>query len=142
MSGADLHNVLISMYQALSMTWPLGETLDSRGFMQHASLPGIVIICVTPCRSLTTGERAVVGEELILPLSALGERLPLTRISQLPPPWTSTIQADPMYLGARSISSVLSNLLIPNSDYIPNMHNRYQMYTNDTQQQLTEGGTS
>ena len=62
------------------------------------SLPCIVIVCVTPCRSLKTGERAVMGEELILPLSALGERFPLTRISQLPPPWTSLIQPSPLYL--------------------------------------------
>ena len=61
-------------------------------------LPGMVIVCVTPCRSMTTGETAVMGEELILPLSALGERSPLTRTSQLPPPWTSVIQAFPVYL--------------------------------------------
>ena len=34
----------------------------------------------------------MVGEELILPLSALGERFPLTRTVQDPPPWTSPIQ--------------------------------------------------
>ena len=50
------------------------------------SLPGIVIVCITLCCSLKTGETAVVGEELILPSSALGERLPLTRTSQLPLP--------------------------------------------------------
>jgi len=49
-------------------------------------LPGIVTVCVVPCRSRRTGGTAVVGEELILPLSALGERSPLTRISQTPPP--------------------------------------------------------
>ena len=58
----------------------------------------MVIVCVTPCRSLTTGETAVVGDELILPLSALGDRSPFTRISQFPPPWTSVIQAPPVYL--------------------------------------------
>ena len=58
----------------------------------HDSLPGMVIVCVAPCRNLRTGETAVVGEELILPSSALGERFPLTRTSQLPPPWTSGIQ--------------------------------------------------
>ena len=40
----------------------------------------------------------MVGEELILPLSDLGERFPLTRISQLPPPLTSAIHALPMNL--------------------------------------------
>ena len=62
------------------------------------TLPGIVIVCVTPCRSVRTGGTAVVGEELILPLSALRARLPLTRISQFPPPWTSVIHAFPVYL--------------------------------------------
>ena len=66
--------------------------------LMNVLLPGIFIVCVTPCRSLTTGETAVVGEELILPLSALGEMSPLTRTSQLPPPWTSEIQAFPVYL--------------------------------------------
>ena len=63
-------------------------------------LPGMVIVCVTPCRSMTTGETAVMGEVLILPLSALGERLPFTRISQeaLSPAWTRVIQANPVYL--------------------------------------------
>ena len=55
-------------------------------------------MCVTPCRSLTTGETAVVGEELILPLSALGDRSPLIRISQPPPPWTSVVQVPPVNL--------------------------------------------
>ena len=53
------------------------------------------IVCVVPCRSLTTGgTAAVVGDELILPLSALGEKLPFTRtsMSALPPAWTSVIQ--------------------------------------------------
>ena len=45
-------------------------------------LPGIVIVCVVPCRSRRTGGTAVVGEELILPLSALGVKSPLTRTSQ------------------------------------------------------------
>ena len=63
-----------------------------------SSLPGMVIVCVAPCRSLKTGETAVVGEELILPLSDLGVRFPLTRTSQLPPPWTSVIQLPPVYL--------------------------------------------
>ena len=61
-----------------------------------AFLPGILIVCVTPCRSRNTGETAVVGEELILPLSDLGERSPLTRTSQLPPPLTSEIQQQPV----------------------------------------------
>ena len=61
----------------------------------HLDRPGMVMVCVAPCRSLKTGETAVVGEELILPLSALGERLPLTRTSQPPPPWTSEIQQQP-----------------------------------------------
>ena len=61
-------------------------------------IPGTVKLCVTPCCSLTTGETAVVGEVLILLLSALGERSPLTRISQLPPPWTSEIQLLPVNL--------------------------------------------
>ena len=67
-------------------------------------LPGIVIVCVTPCRSLNTGETAVVGDELILPLSALGERSPLTRTSQeaLPPAWTSVIQQQVEYLIMKS----------------------------------------
>ena len=55
-------------------------------------LPGMVMECIAPCPSLRMGETAVVGEELILPLSDLGERFPLTRTSQLPPPWTSEIQ--------------------------------------------------
>ena len=69
-------------------------------FLHIFSLPGMVIVCVAPCRSLKTGETAVVGEELILPLSGLGERFPLTRTSQLalPPPWTSVIQSPPVYL--------------------------------------------
>ena len=61
-------------------------------------LPGIVTVCVVPCRSRRTGGTAVVGEELILPLSALGERSPLTRISQPPPPWTNPIQSPPVNL--------------------------------------------
>ena len=61
-------------------------------------IPGKIKLCVTPCRSLTTGETAVVGEELILLLSALGERSPLTRISQSLPPWTSVIQSPPVNL--------------------------------------------
>ena len=40
----------------------------------------------------------MVGEELILPLSALGERFPLTRTSQLQPPETRSIQQVPLYL--------------------------------------------
>ena len=56
------------------------------------SSPGMVIVWVTPCRSLKTGNSAVMGEELTLPLSGLGERFPLTRTSQLPLPWTSVIQ--------------------------------------------------
>ena len=52
----------------------------------YTFLPGILIICVPPCRSRNTGEIAVVGEELIFPLSALGERSPLTRTAQDPPP--------------------------------------------------------
>ena len=67
-------------------------------FLHIFSVPGMVIVCVAPCRSLKTGETAVVGEELILPLSGRGERFPLTRTSQLPPPWTSEIQAPPVYL--------------------------------------------
>ena len=35
---------------------------------------------------------------MILPLSVLGERFPLIRTSQLPPPWTSEVHAPPMYL--------------------------------------------
>ena len=64
------------------------------------SLPGIVKVCVTPCRSLRTGGTAVVGEELIFPLSALGVKFPLTRISQPAelPAWTSVIQLLPVYL--------------------------------------------
>ena len=62
------------------------------------TVPGIVIVCVMPCRSVRTGGTAVVGEELILPLSALRARLPLTRISHLPPPWTNEIHAFPVYL--------------------------------------------
>ena len=62
------------------------------------SLPGIVMVCVAPCRSRKTGCSAVIGEELILPLSDLGERFPLTRTSQLPPPWTSVIQQQVAYL--------------------------------------------
>ena len=58
----------------------------------------MVIVCVAPCRSLKTGETAVVGEELILPLSGRGERLPLTWTSQLPLPWTSVIQQQLAYL--------------------------------------------
>ena len=38
------------------------------------------------------------GEELILPLSGLGERFPLTRISHLSPPLTSSIHALPVNL--------------------------------------------
>ena len=61
---------------------------------KYSSLPGMVIVCVAPCCSLKTGKTAVVGEELILPLSGLRERFPLTRTSQraLLPPWTSEIQ--------------------------------------------------
>ena len=62
--------------------------------------PGMVIVCVTPCRSLITGETAVIGEELILPLSGLGERPPLTRTShpELSPPSTSLAQLLPLNL--------------------------------------------
>ena len=69
-------------------------------------IPGKVKLCVTPCRSLTTGETAVLGEELILPLSALGERSPLTRISQSLPPWTSVIQSPPVNLHNQEIHVV------------------------------------
>ena len=75
-------------------------------------LPGIVIVCVVPCRSRRTGGTAVVGEELILPLSALGARLPLTRISQFPPPWTNLIHAPPVNLhNARRWGEKLNELL-------------------------------
>ena len=66
--------------------------------MHSCFLPGILIVCVVPCCSRRTGGTAVVGEELILPLSALGERFPLTRISQPPSPWTNEIQLPPWYL--------------------------------------------
>ena len=52
------------------------------------TLPGIVIVCVAPCRSVRTGGTAVVGEELILPLSDLGVKSPLTRTSQSALPFT------------------------------------------------------
>ena len=49
----------------------------------------------------------MVGEELILPLSGLGERFPLTRTSQLLLPWTVEIQAFPVKLNAQENSSTL-----------------------------------
>ena len=45
-------------------------------------LPGMVIVRVAPGCNTITGKTAVVGEELILPLSGLEERFPLTRTSQ------------------------------------------------------------
>ena len=64
------------------------------------SSPGIVILCVAPCCSLTTEGMAVVGEELILPLSGLGVKSPLTRTSQLAvsPTCTSVSQSRPANL--------------------------------------------
>ena len=75
----------------------------------YISLPGILIKCVPPCRSRNTGETAVVGEELIFPLSALGERFPLTRTAQEPPPWTNPIQLPPVYLHIMQVVTVDEN---------------------------------
>ena len=50
-----------------------------------------------PACRLTTGVVVVTGEELIRPLSALGDRFPLTLISQLalPPPTITLLQQHP-----------------------------------------------
>ena len=53
----------------------------------------------------------MVGEELILPLSGLEERFPLTRTSQPPPPWTSGGQALPVYLHEWRDSTLQLNIM-------------------------------
>ena len=56
------------------------------------SCTGILIVPMHPACRPTTGVVVVIGEELIRPLSALGERFPLTLISQLAPPTTTLLQ--------------------------------------------------
>ena len=59
------------------------------------SCTGILIVPMHPACRLTTGVVVVTGEELIRPLSALGDRFPLTLISQLPPLETKFLQQQP-----------------------------------------------
>ena len=61
-------------------------------------IPLILMVLLAPCRRWTTGGTAAVGEELIFPLSSLGEKSPVKRTSQLPPFWASETQPHPVYL--------------------------------------------
>lgn len=82
----------------------------------------MTIVCKNPCLSLTRGGIAVTGEELILPLSALGARLPLTRSSHPPPPWISETQFLPWNLYNGTIHANLTA-----TDYVTQTMHAYEV---------------
>ena len=100
--------------------------------------PGMVIVCVTPCRNLITGETAVMGEELILPLSGLGERPPLTRTShpELSPPSTSLAQLLPLNLKPY----IYIYIRTWKERSVQSIHNTYNAYNNSSIMHSNQAG--
>ena len=57
-------------------------------------VPGIVMTELQVLNNLTTGAIVVIGDEFTVPVSPLGEKLPLIfRFQSAPPPTTNVIQA-------------------------------------------------
>ena len=82
-------------------------------------IPGIANVCVVPRHSLTRGGIVAIGEELILPLSALGARFPLTRSSHPLPLESSLTQAALANLYIETIKIMYHDEHKPYSQYRP-----------------------
>lgn len=64
-------------------------------------IPGIDILLLQLRWTLTIGGMLDIGEVLIKPLSGLGDKLTLTRISHPPPPMPKLIQQQPVNLNKK-----------------------------------------